>query len=259
MHTNLSTCKLEGENILIQCNNSGRSHSAFKFRQTARFRVMNLLHIHPGQWQCGSSWYCRPQPSPDFTQKGGDRSLSWPPILIQYGGGWLGPHPHRTHNATQSKWNLCVCEWECSHCMQATSKGLCWNLRPCVLCEWGLRPMASASPFVRQICKGVAEALGASQAFDTGRLQLAGAFHQQVRVQSETLAACRIVKFFSVLISYIWKSSSVSDKSARGRVGENFVNHHWPVSGANWNFEKKGNRMQNSTAGIEIQFWKHFG
>ncbi len=39
----------------------------------------------------------------------------------------------------QSKWNLCVCEWGCSHCTQATSKGLRSNLRSLVLCGLGLK------------------------------------------------------------------------------------------------------------------------
>ncbi len=41
---------------------------------------------------------------------------------------WLGPHPHRTHNATQSKWNLCA--WMGVFTLHArTSKGLRLNLR----------------------------------------------------------------------------------------------------------------------------------
>ncbi len=50
-------------------------------------------------------------------------------------------HPHRTRNATQSKANgTCVPEWECSHCMQATSKDLCSNLCARVQCGLGLNP-----------------------------------------------------------------------------------------------------------------------
>ncbi len=44
-----------------------------------------------------------------------------------------------TGRATRREANgTCVREWECSHCMQATSKGLHSNLLACVLCEWGL-------------------------------------------------------------------------------------------------------------------------
>ncbi len=37
------------------------------------------------------------------------------------------PHSHRMHNATQA--NGTCRQWECSHCMQATSKDLHFNLR----------------------------------------------------------------------------------------------------------------------------------
>ncbi len=71
----------------------------------------------------------------------------------------LRRNPHRTrdvtHNATQAN-RTCWCEWECSHCTQATSKEKCSNLRArCVPRPVWIGPKAPCTPDATQEAKQI--------------------------------------------------------------------------------------------------------